>query len=264
MSHLRPLIRSTKLVKARNPDTKIPLSREEIITHASTIIGAGSDTTSITMRAFFAFVIARPKVMARLRQEIDEAVDSGNVVLPASYAQGAQLEYFRACLKETLRMWPAVAHPMERVVPQGDVTHIDQFIIPPGTIVGTSSLAFHRSYEAFGEDAKTFNPERWLGINDDQRKILEKNNIAFGAGARVCIGKNISLMELTKVIPQLIYRYDFSFTERNEGSPHHHKLGRGFDGKEGKDVPYYVEVSSQLAEGKEPRGRGLIRITLTL
>lgn len=31
----------------------------------------------------------------------------------------------------------------------------------------------------------------------------------FGAGPRTCIGKNISLLEMTKLIPQLYRRFDF-------------------------------------------------------
>lgn len=35
----------------------------------------------------------------------------------------------------------------------------------------------------------------------------------FGGGARTCIGKNISLMEIGKLIPQLIRRFDFELVE---------------------------------------------------
>lgn len=31
----------------------------------------------------------------------------------------------------------------------------------------------------------------------------------FGAGAHTCIGKNISIMEVTKVIPQILSKFDF-------------------------------------------------------
>lgn len=33
--------------------------------------------------------------------------------------------------------------------------------------------------------------------------------VKFGAGARTCIGKNISLLELSKAIPQLVRNFEF-------------------------------------------------------
>lgn len=35
----------------------------------------------------------------------------------------------------------------------------------------------------------------------------------FGAGARTCIGKNISLLEMTKVIPQIVRKFDLVFED---------------------------------------------------
>lgn len=31
----------------------------------------------------------------------------------------------------------------------------------------------------------------------------------FGHGSRTCIGKNISMMEMSKLIPQLVRKFDF-------------------------------------------------------
>lgn len=33
----------------------------------------------------------------------------------------------------------------------------------------------------------------------------------FGAGPRTCIGKNISILEMSKVIPQIVRAIDFEF-----------------------------------------------------
>lgn len=35
----------------------------------------------------------------------------------------------------------------------------------------------------------------------------------FGAGARTCIGKNISLLEMAKVIPQIYREFDFRLAD---------------------------------------------------
>ena len=39
----------------------------------------------------------------------------------------------------------------------------------------------------------------------------------FGAGSRSCIGKNISLLEMTKLVPSLVRRFDFVPADDDEG-----------------------------------------------
>lgn len=34
----------------------------------------------------------------------------------------------------------------------------------------------------------------------------------FGAGARTCLGKNISLLEMSKLVPQLLRNYDITLS----------------------------------------------------
>ena len=38
----------------------------------------------------------------------------------------------------------------------------------------------------------------------------------FGAGARSCLGKNISMLEMSKVIPELYRRFDFALEKPDE------------------------------------------------
>jgi cytochrome P450 len=38
----------------------------------------------------------------------------------------------------------------------------------------------------------------------------------FGSGTRTCIGKHISLLEINKVIPQLLRQFDFSGADDRE------------------------------------------------
>jgi len=50
----------------------------------------------------------------------------------------------------------------------------------------------------YGEDVDCFRPERWLDATEEQLKAMERSSLAFGAGSRVCIGKNISMMVSTR------------------------------------------------------------------
>lgn len=65
--------------------------------------------------------------------------------------------------------------------------------IKGGSLLGMSPLTTHMDPAAFGEDAKLFKPERWLGPD---RGSLEKYFLGFGGGARICLGRNISQVEV--------------------------------------------------------------------
>ena len=39
---------------------------------------------------------------------------------------------------------------------------------------------------------------------------MEKYNLTFGSGTRVCIGKNISLTEIHTLVPEILRHFDVS------------------------------------------------------
>lgn len=45
---------------------------------------------------------------------------------------------------------------------------------------------------------------------------MEKSYFPFGAGSRVCIGRNISMMELRKIVPQLLREFDIEIPGARE------------------------------------------------
>jgi cytochrome P450 len=46
---------------------------------------------------------------------------------------------------------------------------------------------------------------------------MEQSYFVFGAGSRTCVGKNISLMEMHKVIPQLLREFEITLHNPKEG-----------------------------------------------
>ena len=171
-------------------------------------IVAGSDTTAISLSAVFAYLTMHPDALAALRHELDEARAAGTLSDPATFQEAQKLPYLQAVIMEALRVHPAVGAPLTRVVgPQGLVI-AGQFF-PPGTEVGVNAWAIHNNKSIFGPDAHVFRPERWITKNKEDRALLDRNFLAFGAGPRTCIGKNISLLEMSKVVPQIVRKYDF-------------------------------------------------------
>ena len=62
---------------------------------------------------------------------------------------------------------------------------------------------------------------------------MEKAIVTFGAGNRTCIGKNISLMEMQKLVPQLMRYFEFSLVDREREWV---TLNRWFNTQKGLDV----------------------------
>lgn len=60
---------------------------------------------------------------------------------------------------------------------------------------------------------EVFEPERWIENTPEKLQEMERSFLAFGAGSRTCIGKNISLMEMAKIVPQLLREYKISLAD---------------------------------------------------
>ncbi|OBT85445.1 hypothetical protein VE02_06176 [Pseudogymnoascus sp. 03VT05] len=125
------------------------------------------------------------------------------------------MSYLQAVIKESLRLHPATGLPLARVVPAaGAVIAGTRF--PGGTIVGVNTWVAHANASIFGDDAKTFRPERWLE-DDKTTSKLNRFWMPFGVGSGTCIGKNISLLEISKLIPKSIRRYGFQLIGMDGG-----------------------------------------------
>lgn len=212
----------TKFMEARDPDTKEKYTMKQVLFSASSVMSAGSDTTATSLTIFFGYLLDNPRCYAKLREEIDAALESGNLATPVKYAKGSQLEYLQACIKEALRLSPPISMDLPRYVPEeGAIIGKNPHPIPAGTTVGISPYVLHRNQEAFGADAEVFRPERWLEGGEEGRKAMERFNMTFGGGSRACIGKNISLMELSKIIPEILLRYDIKKPAISPAVPSH-------------------------------------------
>ena len=132
-------------------------------------IFAGSDSTASTMQSFSHHVLREPAIYAKLKKENDEATAAGKLSEMAQWNEVQALPYFQACLKEAMRVRPAVGLNITRLVPP-EGSEIDGTWYPGGTRVALNGWVLHRN-EIFGRDPKVFRPERWL---DDDAKNMER------------------------------------------------------------------------------------------
>ncbi|KAL2000136.1 hypothetical protein VTN02DRAFT_3523 [Thermoascus thermophilus] len=191
------------------------LSTRDIVVHLSTNVFAGSDTTAIALRAVIYFLIRHPEKMAKVRAELDAADREGKLSSPVSYRESiTHLPYLGAVLKESMRLHPSVGLILERHVPRSGATICGRHI-PGGTIVGINAWVLHRDPHVF-PDPDSFIPERWIESPEEKLKEMDQSFFVFGSGSRTCIGKNISLMEMHKIIPQLLRDFEISLHKPQE------------------------------------------------
>ncbi|KAL4863594.1 hypothetical protein BDV12DRAFT_189594 [Aspergillus spectabilis] len=200
----------TKFMKA-SEDRPDFMTEKRVLTMAVSMAFAGSETTAISLAAVFYYLLKNPEYMIRVRDELDNAVKDGKISNRptglVTWAESQKLPFLDACIKESFRICPAAGLLLERVVPPAGIEISGKFI-PGGTIVGCSAWVMHRREEIFGPDVDKFDPDRWLTVSEEKLKTMNGTMLQFGAGARTCIGKNISLMEIYKLIPSFLRRFD--------------------------------------------------------
>lgn len=190
------------------------MTDHRVLTMAVSMAFAGSETTAISLAAVFYYLLRNSRCYEKLMQELNQAVAEGRIenrkTGTVTWAESQNLPYLDACIKEAFRMHPAAGLPLERVTPPQGI-EIDGHFVPGGTIVGCNAWVIHKREEVFGANVDSYIPERWLDASKEQLKEMNGTLFQFGAGARTCIGKNISLLEMYKLIPAFLRRFEVSY-----------------------------------------------------
>ncbi|KAK4495126.1 hypothetical protein PRZ48_013453 [Zasmidium cellare] len=172
---------------------------------------AGSDTTASALSGILWHLTSYPDTLSKLRKEFDQAIQDGKMTKDyISFKESQNLPYLQACIKEGLRVCGSVGLPMWRVVPKGGAEIMGRFF-PEGSEVGINMWTAHYNKDIWGPDALKFRPDRWIEAEKDPEhlKMLESNYMPFGNGSRTCIGRHISYLEISKVVPMIVSNYDF-------------------------------------------------------
>ncbi|CAE8642035.1 unnamed protein product [Polarella glacialis] len=172
------------------------LSRENVRSQILTFLFAGHDSTAAAMSSLIVFLVANPRVEARLVAEIQQVVGSGEV--QAHHV--SELTYLDWCLKETLRLLPP-AGSYQRMAFQDTILG-GKWKLKQYTPIWVDVFALHMDPETWGADAACFVPERW-----EKGPPHAYSYMPFASGPRSCIGKEFSIMEQKIVAVKLLQRF---------------------------------------------------------
>ncbi|XP_020215443.1 cytochrome P450 94C1 [Cajanus cajan] len=169
---------------------------------------AGRDTIASGLTGFFSLLSGSPDVEALIREEM------GRVVGPAqefpSFEQLREMHYLSAAIHESMRLFPPIQFD-SKYASEDDV-------LPDGTFVRKGSRVTYHPYamgrmeRIWGPDCLDFRPERWLRDGVFVPACPFKYPV-FQAGVRVCLGKDLALMEMKSVAAALVRRFDIRVAE---------------------------------------------------
>ncbi|KAF8577651.1 cytochrome P450 [Ramaria rubella] len=197
---------------------------EDVVTEAMLLLTAGSDTTANSTAAVLFHVLRSPRVLGKLRAELDavvggvgvgadEAVGDGDAdadgrVIPW-HDQIKSLKYLQATIDEGLRLFATNAFGLPRVVPEGGRVVVGGRAFGEGTELSAPAWTIQHDPAIWG-DPEVFRPERWLESGASE---LKRHLLTFGMGPRACIGKNLAYMQMQLLIATLVRRYDMDLCE---------------------------------------------------
>ncbi|KAF4622227.1 hypothetical protein D9613_008961 [Agrocybe pediades] len=224
-------------------DDSSPLSPAEmaqyeadVVTDAMLLLTAGSDTTANSTAAILFWIYATPRVLRKLREELDEMLAGvapsasdlelvkpmikeaddesvADILQIPLHDQVKDLKYLNAAIDEGLRMFATNAFGLPRVVPEGMSVNVEGHTFYEGTELSCPAYTIQHDPAIWGPDADTFRPERWL---EESASGLKKHLLTFGIGPRACIGKNLAILQVQILVATFVSRYDLVLRDPKE------------------------------------------------
>ncbi|KAL0414179.1 UNVERIFIED_CONTAM: cytochrome [Sesamum radiatum] len=142
-------------------------------------------------------LIKNPQILNKVQQEIKSVVGKKGTVVEDDIHK---LPYFKAVVKETLRMFPPAPLLVPKLTTKASI--VDGYEIEPDTVVYVNVWAIGRDPD-FWENPNEFLPERFLNSNVDFK------GQDFGSGRRVCPGMALGIAEVEVVLANLLYSFDW-------------------------------------------------------
>jgi cytochrome P450 len=193
-----------------------------------TMLIAGHETTSAVLTWTFFEITQQPQLLQKLRDEL-ETVLQGRT---PTYEDMTNLPFMRACIAETLRMYPEPPLLIRRALaddqlPKG-AAEAETFI-PRGTDIFIATWNIHRSPD-FWHEPERYNPERFFVPFENKKDTPWKGFIPggpsspypnevhsdfafmpFGGGSRKCVGDQFAMMETTVTLATVLQNFDLAF-----------------------------------------------------
>lgn len=179
----------------RAADAEGGLSDAEVRDELVTLVIAGHETVASSLVWTLHLLAEHPSEQRQVHAELDRVLAGGR---PPTWADLAELTYLRAVVDESLRLFPPAWVLTRRALEDDVVAGVH---VPRGSLVILSPWLLHRRERSW-PDPLRFDPTRFHreGGSSPPRGAY----LPFGAGPRLCIGRNFALVESVLVLAALL------------------------------------------------------------
>jgi cytochrome P450 len=190
---------------ARDPETGVAFTDEQLGDQVATMILAGHETTATALFWSLYLLALDPSTQDELAAEV-----KGAAVNDASDLD--RLKFTRAVVDETMRLYPP-AFLIARAAASRDI--IAGIPVRKNDIVLIAPWLLHR-HEKLWRDPNAFIPARFMPPSPAPDRFAY---MPFGVGARICIGAHFALVEATLALARLIGAFRVELLDKDPVMP---------------------------------------------
>ncbi|KAH8798027.1 cytochrome P450 [Flagelloscypha sp. PMI_526] len=247
------------LIKAESAAGPLSMTNEEVVSQMNVLLMAGYETTSISLTWALIELAKNQDIQNELRDELNQfsSDPTGEQLMSAT-----TLPFLDGVVHETLRLHPPFTEnnrvamqddvlPLSRPYITADGVTVDRLTIAKGSNISIPITVLNRSKELWGEDAKEFNPRRWLPSSSSSPSehlselVGHRHMLTFIDGPRLCLGKHFALTEMKATLFVLVKHFAFELENGVSGTEigiHRGILKRPkVVGQNGAEVPMRVK-----------------------
>jgi pentalenene oxygenase len=185
-------------------------SDRELCDQLVTFLIAGSETTAVALAWAVHFLAADRELQRRVQAEVDGLGLDGRAIGGADLAR---LPLIRNTVIEALRYYPP-GWLFSRVTTRATV--LGGQAVPAGRTLLYSPYLVHHRPELY-PDPERFDPDRWGA--EARHRPPRSAFLAFGAGARSCIGEQFGLAEAVLVLATLVAHWEWTELAESDARP---------------------------------------------
>ena len=190
---------------ARDPESGVAFTDEQLGDQVATMILAGHETTATALFWSLYLLALDPLTQEQLAAEVEGATVNGALDIE-------RLKFTRAVVDETMRLYPP-AFLIARAAAAADT--IAGMAVRKNDIVLVAPWLLHR-HEKLWRDPNAFIPARFMPPAPAPDRFAY---LPFGVGARVCIGAHFALVEATLALARMTGAFRITLLDKEPVMP---------------------------------------------